>query len=365
MDPCPIEHDAPIPTWFGVGGRADRLARPRSIDELRACLRMDPRLRVLGAGANLLVDDDGVSELVVSLSSPAFTAWSFDDKPEPGEQAGANPLLGIDVPRTEGCVRVMAGADLPKLILEAVRRGCAGLEGLGGIPANVGGALVMNAGGTFGQIADVVERVFAFSRDGSFLTLERTQIEFGYRRSGLNHLILLGADLRLGEAGVSTLRTRLKEVMAYKASSQPMSANSAGCCFKNPTLARDVDGIGRAGDRVSAGLIIDRASCKGLRVGSASVSDRHANFLMVDKGAVQTERPLVQGASGPLSDAGGYPAADGTSAPPVTIETHRPRAKARDVIDLIALVQQRVRERFAIDLETEVVIWRRHVHARP
>lgn len=335
MDACPIELNAPIPTWFGVGGRADRLARPRSIDELRACLHMDPKLRVLGAGANLLVDDDGVGELVVSLAAPAFTAWSFEDSDS------AETRLGIDHARTTGSVRVMAGADLPKLILEAVRRGRAGLEGLGGIPANAGGALVMNAGGAFGQIADVVERVFAFARDGSFVVLERSQIDFGYRRSGLNEFIVLGADLSLGHAGPETLRKRLKEVMAYKAASQPMSANSAGCCYKNPTLAHDVHGIGRAGERVSAGLLIDRAGCKGLRVGSASVSERHANFLMVDKAA--------EAISAEHREAGTPAASPSVPHPP----------KARDVIDLIALVQQRVRERFGVSLETEVVIWRR------
>lgn len=296
----PIVHHAPIPTWFGVGGGADQLATPRDQAELLACVRSDPGLRVLGAGANLLVDDDGVGELVVSLASPAFqgTQW------------------GADV------VRVGAGVDLPKLIVDAVRRGRAGIEGLGGIPATIGGALVMNAGGAFGQIADCVLRVHGVSRDGREITLERAAIPFGYRHSGLADLILVGAELSLPPADPAALRDKLKEVMAYKKNSQPMAENSAGCCFKNPTLdqtIRDAQGdIGEPGKRVSAGMLIDRAGLKGLRVGGASVSPRHANFLVTDAGA-----------------------------------------KSRDVIGLIAEITRRVHDTFGVRLQPEVVIWRR------
>src|SRR5262249_35310938 len=115
-----IEKDAPIPTWFGIGGRAERLARPASVDEVRRCVEAGPRLRVLGDGANLLVDDDGVGELVVALTHKAMQAVTWRD---------------------DGTVVAMAGANLPKLITEAVRRGLGGIEGLGGIPASVGGAI--------------------------------------------------------------------------------------------------------------------------------------------------------------------------------------------------------------------------------
>lgn len=296
----PIAHRAPIRTWFGVGGGADRLATPRDGAELLACVRADPAMRVLGAGANLLVDDDGVGELVVSLGSPAFQ----------GVEWGAE------------AVRVGAGVDLPRLIIEAVRRGRAGIEGLGGIPATIGGALVMNAGGAFGQIADCVLRVRGISRDGREVSLERDQIPFAYRHSGLGNLILVSVDLSLPRADPAALREKLKEVMAYKKNSQPMAANSAGCCFKNPTLGhalRDASGdIGEAGQRVSAGKLIDRAGLKGLCVGGASVSPRHANFLVTGAGA-----------------------------------------KARDVIRLIGEITRRVHDRFGVVLEPEVVIWSR------
>lgn len=300
-----IETNARIPTWFGIGGGADRLVRPRSVEDVRRCVEIDSRLRVLGDGANLLVDDDGVAELVVAM-----------------EQPSAETELGrVDVDHGSGLVRVGAGADFAKVINECVRRGLSGLEGLGGIPATIGGAVVMNAGGTFGQIADSVSKVFAVSREGRTITLDRAEIAFGYRRSGLNHLIITGVELRLktvGESEKSALRDRLKEVMAYKKQSQPMAENSAGCCFKNPTLHATVESIGEAGKRVSAGMLIDRAGCKGLRIGGAEVSERHGNFLVT-----------------------------------------RPGATARDVIRLMEEVERRVMDAFGVRLEREVVVWRR------
>lgn len=302
----PIQRDAPIPTWFGVGGGADALATPRTEGELLACLDMDPACRVLGDGANLLVHDAGVSELVVNLGQGEFTRVD----PAPGGEGAPDAETVI--------VRAGAGANLPKMIVESVRLGLGGIEGLGGIPASVGGALVMNAGGAFGQIADVVRRVFAVSRDGERVTLERGEIAFGYRRSGLNDLILTGCELELRRGDPAALRTKLKEVMAYKKSTQPMGEKSAGCCYKNPTLGRAVAGIGEAGQRVSAGMVIDRAGCKGLSIGGAAVSERHANFFPVAKGA-----------------------------------------RAADVIGLMGEVERRVLDRFGIVLEREVVVWRR------
>ncbi len=256
-----IEH-APIPTWFRVGGGADRFATPRSPEELRQALDLDPSLKVLGDGANLLVDDAGVGGLVVSLRAPAFQETRFD--------AGA------------GRVHAGAGGDFQKLIHECVRRGLGGLEGLAGIPASVGGACLMNAGGAFGQFADAVARVHALDRAARTVIRERAEIPFGYRHSGLTDLVITGVEFVLTPGDPEALRARLKDCMAYKKKSQPMAADSAGCCFKNPTLRTPLTLPGRepapAGSRVSAGLLIDRAGCKGLRRGGAEVSPVHGNW---------------------------------------------------------------------------------------
>ncbi len=296
-----LEH-APIPTWFGVGGGADRFATPRSLDELRHAREIDPALRVLGDGANLLVDDAGVGGLVVSLKSPAFQETRIDAR--------------------TGSVHAGAGADFQKLIHETVRAGLGGLEGLVGIPASVGGACIMNAGGAFGQVADAVHRVEALDRSGRSVVRERAQIPFGYRHSGLGDLIVTSVELRLTPGDPEALRARLKECMAYKKRSQPMAADSAGCCFKNPTLRAPLSLPGReaipAGSRASAGLLIDKAGCKGLRIGGAEVSPVHGNFLIA-----------------------------------------HPGARARDVIDLMDEVARRVFDAFGVAIEREVVVWER------
>jgi len=299
-DAMHIEHNAVIPTWFGVGGRADRLARPRSLEQLRRCIEVDPSTRILGDGANLLVDDEGVVELVAVLSEPELSRWDFD------------------VPGAPGIVRAMAGANLPRLILEACRNGRSGLEGLGGIPATVGGAARMNAGGTFGEFGNAVHTVHAIDRAGHDATLTREQANFGYRRSNLGDMIIVSVDLDLGEEDPKKLRDRLKEVMEYKKRSQPMAERSAGCVFKNPTLLSDLPDIASAGTRVSAGMLIDRVGCKGLGIGGASVSTRHANFVVTSDDAT-----------------------------------------ARDVIALIDEVKRRVFDVYGVSLEPEVVIWRR------
>jgi UDP-N-acetylmuramate dehydrogenase len=112
--------------------------------------------------------------------------------------------------------------------------------------------------------------------------------------------------------------------MAYKAKSQPMADRSAGCVFKNPTLKADLKDIGASGQRVSAGMLIDRAGCKGMAVGGASVSERHGNFIVTD---------------------------------PKT-------AKARHVIELMEHVVRRVDDYFGVTLEREVVVWQRSGRGR-
>jgi UDP-N-acetylmuramate dehydrogenase len=314
-DTLTIERNVPIPTWFGIGGGADRLARPASLDDVSRCVDLDPSAHVLGDGANLLVDDDGVGELVVALTHPAMTAVTWGEG------------------RDQGRITAMAGANLPKLITEACRRGLGGIEGLGGIPASIGGAVMMNAGGAFGQIGDAVQRVHGVTRGGRRITLERPHIDFEYRNSGLQGMIITSVELRLIPANTEALRTKLKEVMEYKKRTQPMAANSAGCCFKNPTVetaramrehwlngdAKIASDAGPKHCRVSAGMLIDRAGCKGLKVGGAEVSAWHANFFVVKEGA-----------------------------------------KARDVITLMDQVTARVRDAFGVTLEKEVVVWRRN-----
>lgn len=298
----PIERHAALDTWYRVGGGADVLARPENAEQLARCVEIGEPIRIIGDGANLLVADAGVGGLVISLQQGDFVRTSLDDQ--------------------TGRVRVGAGAALPRLINTCVSHGLAGIEGIAGIPATIGGALRMNAGGSFGAIADAVRTVTVIDRDGRERVLAADEIGFGYRTSDLAGRIVVGAELALTPSDPVALKARLKEVMAYKTGSQPMNARSAGCAFRNPTLehplAIDGERVGDAGSRVSAGLLIDRAGCKGHRVGGAFVSDRHANFIATEG-----------------------------------------EATASDVIAVMDAVAARVLDRFGVALEREVVVWER------
>ena len=284
-----ITRDAPLETWFGVGGRADRYAEPRTVEDLRALLaEHDPEtgpVRVIGDGANLLVADDGADGLVLSLAAMNSAKWT-----ETGLTAGA-------------------GALLPRLVVESVRQGLAGLEGLGGVPASLGGALRMNAGGAFGEIGPAVKAVRVLDPAGRQHRLEPPELGFGYRRSNLAGLIVVEAELALAPEAPEPLRDRLKEVMAHKKEAQPLGDRSAGCVFKNPEVG---------GERVSAGRLIDKAGLKGERAGGATVSERHGNFITVEPGAT-----------------------------------------AADVLTLIDRVRARVASETGVELERELVVWRR------
>lgn len=289
-----IRFNAAVPTWFGVGGRADRFASPLDEEQVRDCVLAfaGHTVRVLGDGANLLVDDGGVDGLVLDLSALNEFETASDDGGE-----------------GEVVLRVGAGRSLQRVVVDTVREGLSGLEHLGGIPASVGGAVVMNAGGSFGDISGAVRSVRALTTTGTQLRIPGEEISFGYRSSGLEHLILTGVEFgleRVGEGERAGLRQRLKDVMSYKKETQPLSARSAGCCFKNP------------GPGVSAGALIDRAGCKGLRVGGAEVSSRHANFVVTHDGCT-----------------------------------------ARQILDLMDEVQARVRQSSGIELEREIRVWSR------
>ncbi|MCA9283333.1 MAG: UDP-N-acetylmuramate dehydrogenase [Phycisphaerales bacterium] len=294
LAPNIIQRSAPIETWFGVGGGADLLARPNNETELRELLseHADASVQILGDGANLLIHDAGIDGLTISLEEMNAVQYPENDEA---------PI-----------VTAQGGANLPKLILGCVQRGLAGVETLAGIPATLGGAIVMNAGGAFGQIADSVRRVHAITRTGQKITLARHEIGFNYRRSGLNDYIITGVELqleRLEPSDQSELRESLKRIMAYKKHSQPMGERSAGCVFKNPTIAHE---------RISAGKLIDEAGCKGLTAGGASVSHVHANFVVTT-----------------------------------------PDATAQDIIVLMARVRDRVDAHIGVTLEPEVVVWTR------
>lgn len=288
-----IAHDVDAPlgplTWYKVGGAADVLARPHDVEHLaslmRGCHDANVPVHVLGRGANLLVCDEGVRGVVIQLTAPALRRIQLN-----GTQATAG-----------------GGADLARLIMTCVRGGCAGLEGLAGVPATVGGALRMNAGGHHATISDTLVSVTTLDQAGELHERARRDIAFAYRSSDIADPIIVEAKFVLQPDDPAVLRQRVKAIFAEKRASQPLADKSAGCAFKNPPA--DVS------DR-PAGQLIDEAGLKGLRIGGAEVSGRHANFIVVHSGGT-----------------------------------------ANDVLAVMTHVQRTVAERFSIELEREVVVW--------
>jgi UDP-N-acetylmuramate dehydrogenase len=293
----PYEEDVPLAplTWYGVGGPAKILARPKSIQQLsslaKRCSDAGEPIYVLGGGANLLVRDEGVPGVVVQLSDEAFSQVKID---------GTKVIAG-------------GGCDLPKLIIDTARAGLAGLEILAGIPGSVGGALRMNAGGTYGEIGNLVSRVQVMDVSGQVYYRDRDDLVFRYRRSNIVAKFILQVEFELQEEEPEDLRKRVKEVFFFKKNSQPLAHRSAGCAFKNlEQLPEDVP----QDTPMHAGKLIDLAGLKGYAVGGASVSDHHANFVVAEDGAT-----------------------------------------AADILGLLSEVQERVREQFGVTLEREVVVW--------
>jgi len=263
VDGLGIEHelDAPLAprTWYGLGGCAQVLAHPDGIHQLSAlaaaCHETGVAVRVLGSGANLLVLDDGVDGIVVTLDKPSFRQ--------------------VDIDRH--IVTAGAGYELPKLVTQTVKAGLAGLEPLTGIPATIGGAIRTNAGGAYGDIGQTVRRVQLMDATGQTYYRDRDDLVFAYRRTNIVAPLILEARFELTEHDPEALMKRVKKIFLYKKTTQPLTERSAGCVFKNPKPPPD-------GPGGAAGELIDRAGLKGFRIGGAEVSERHANFIIAHGG---------------------------------------------------------------------------------
>lgn len=203
----------------------------------------------------------------------------------------------------ENRLQVQAGAALSKVALFAMERGLEGLEFAAGIPGTVGGGVVMNAGAYGGEMKQVVESVRVLSSEGEILTLDNGTMEFGYRTSIIRNrnFTVLSVTFRLREGNREEIRARIGDFQKRRMEKQPLNYPSAGSTFKRP-------------EGYFAGKLIMDAGLRGFQIGDARVSDKHCGFV-VNVG----------------------------------------KATARDVTDVIEEVQERVRERFGVSLEREVI----------
>jgi UDP-N-acetylmuramate dehydrogenase len=245
-------------TWLKVGGPAQFLVEPRSVDELAQVVRAAHQegipFRVLGGGSNVLVSDAGVSGITLRLSNEAFAK------------------VVVEAP----IVRAGAGALLSHVMSESVAAGLAGLENLVGIPGTVGGALRGNAGTRHGEVGQFVRSVTVLTAAGELCVRTEDELTFAYRSSSINEPAIVEVEFELTIDDADEIARRMRKQWIMKKATQPLSFQSAGCVFKNPR-------------GLSAGALIEQAGLKGTRVGQAEVSDRHANFVITHEGATAAE----------------------------------------------------------------------------
>jgi UDP-N-acetylmuramate dehydrogenase len=271
-----------------VGGAIDWVIAPDTEEKAAAIVyELDKAgigWRPLGSGSNVLADDGDHHYVVLNLS---------DMKGE----------VSIEGER----VSVSAGYSLPRLCIDVARSGLSGIEGLGGIPGTIGGALWMNAGAYGHEIGTVTESV-RVAREGKVVEIPGESIQWNYRHTSFREgELLLGATLRLTPDDPEQIKARMDDAKSRRLATQPHGSRSAGCFFKNPPAST-----------IGTGKIIDEMGMKGQRRGSAVVSPVHANFIV----------------------------------------TEGENARAEDALALAEEIRERVRRDHGIELEYEVELWR-------
>jgi UDP-N-acetylmuramate dehydrogenase len=254
-----LRHDEPMARYVSwrTGGPADRFYEPADLDDLAAFLRQLPPqepLLFLGLGSNLLVRDGGWRGTAVLMHA-----------------ASRRPEM------REGLVYAEAGVASPKVARFAALHSLEGAEFLAGVPGTVGGALAMNAGCYGGETWDIVERVATIDRQGQMLERRRDDYEIGYRlcapkTPGEQWFAAAWFRLKPGHGDAS--RAMMKELLARRIATQPLSLPNAGSVFRNPP-------------KHHAARLIESCGLKGFERGGARVSEKHANFIVNPKGAAK------------------------------------------------------------------------------
>jgi UDP-N-acetylmuramate dehydrogenase len=265
----PVQWDCPLSgyTSFAIGGPARALITVEDSRELQGLLSFfsenDLQWRVIGKGTNLLVRDSGFDGVIILLGK-GFKGISCRDEKE-----------CTSVP-----VKAGGGCQLTRISGWCIKRGFSGLEFACGIPGTVGGAVVMNAGAWGNELANVLTSVTVLNAAGPE-KIEREQMHFSYRcwqdhAGGMRGWIVTEVEMRLVRSDPDALRRRCAELIRKRRERQPKGQPNAGSFFKNPQ-----------GD--SAGRLIDKSGCKGMRVGGAMVSPLHANFFVNMGGATAAD----------------------------------------------------------------------------
>jgi UDP-N-acetylmuramate dehydrogenase len=278
-------------TSFKIGGPADLVAEPASVQELARLIRYLAEKGIsymlLGAGTNALFHDAGFRGVVVRTASIS----GF----EVAENGSGYALIAV-----------AAGTPLASVVSRTCRLGWEGLESLWGIPGSFGGAIATNAGAGQRCVGEFLAAINTLTDQGEELTLQQDAIHYEYRSMKIPRKhVITGGILKLKRGNPGSIQEELDAARARRQGKQPCNKPSAGCVFKNPGT----------GDE-PAGKIIDQMGLKGTTVGDAQVSDVHANFII-----------------------------------------NRGNATASEVLELIRLIRDRVREQTGLDLELEIQIF--------
>lgn len=270
---------------FRCGGNAEVYVTPGNIDELvhivSMCREENIPFMVIGNGSNLLVKDEGYQGVIIEL----------------GSRISKINVIGEDI-------EVEAGAKLSAIAMVAMENDLAGFEFAHGIPGNLGGAVVMNAGAYGGEMKDVLKWVKVLDKDGNIRTLDASELELGYRTSIIQKedMIVLQARIGLAIGDCGDIGYIMQMFMQRRRAKQPLEYPSAGSTFKRP-------------EGYFAGKLVEDAGLKGYRVGGAMVSEKHCGFVI-----------------------------------------NYDNATATDIINLMKDVQAKVKEQFGVELEPEVKI---------
>jgi len=246
-------------TSFRIGGPADLLVYVQDEEDLQHAAgwfrRQGLPFKVVGNGSNMLVSDAGIRGGVIKLT-PRFNQVSFE---------GDTMVVG-------------AGAKLARVVQQAAEAGLSGLESTVGIPGTMGGALVTNAGTDTGSIGDLVSEALLMDERGQIRTWNAQELGYRYRYSKLpaSRMIVMRARLALTPAPKEEIQVKMSRLGEKRAGRQPLRFWSAGCVFKNPL-------------ELAAGKLLDRSEAKGMAIGGAEVSRKHANFIINRGGATASD----------------------------------------------------------------------------
>lgn len=267
-------------TTFRIGGPADYYLEPKDREDLLKLIKYLKEIKypyiIIGNGSNVLISDEGIRGAAINLEA-GFTK--------------------IEVIKNK--VYAEAGIRLSKLVDVCIEHSLVGIENLAGIPGTLGGAILMNAGAYGGEISDFIKLVEVID-DVEIKFLKKEECGFAYRKSNLENKIILSAEFELPFGDKVKAKERRKELLLKRNKAQPVELPNAGSIFKNPP-----------GDY--AARLIEQAGLKGLTIGGAKVSEKHANFIV-----------------------------------------NFNNASANDVIELMKIIQEKVYEKFGIMLEPEI-----------